>query len=228
MITIISFGHIYGSAPTDATLAVDLREGFRNPAPHLPVETVFPDSQVRAHVLDTPGIAPLIDAIVEAAGVLAVAQDEVVVALGCAGGHHRAPVVAAEIGERLSQSRHPVEVVHRDLDTDIEPAPQCIAAAPDQELEVGMDDPIEMDEGAVDFALPSRPRSTEDPNQARARLEALAEAWTGGFQAFDLAQALADAEGRTRPRSWVLGELRRLEEEGRLDCDDYGTWTWAG
>lgn len=62
------------------------------------------------------------------------------------------------------------------------------------------------------------------PHQARARLEALAGAWVGGFTGPQLADALRDREGLSRPRAWIMGELRRLEEAGRLEADDYGYW----
>lgn len=217
-VTIISFGHQYGPRPDEAHLLVDLRTGFRNPAPHLSVDTVFPDVGVFAHVMATPGIPALVDALVAATDTLVAVQEHVVVAVGCAGGHHRAPSVAAQIADRLTQRGREVTVSHRDLHTPL---------SPDQESEevVDIDDPIELD--GVDFALPAPPRSTEASSQARARMEALTDAWREGFTAPQMAQALADTHGLTRSRSWVLAELRRLETEGRVHQDDHGRWTPA-
>lgn len=219
-ITIISFGHQYGPRPTEAHLVVDLRAGFRNPAPHLGRDVFFPNAGVVDHVMTTSGIPALVDALVTATDTLADHQEDVMVAIGCAGGHHRAPSVAAQIADRLTQRGREVDVTHRDLDTPIPPS-----QGPRDGVDI--DDPIELPAGGRDFALPFRPRSTEDADQARARLEALAEAWNGGFHAPQLAQALADTHGLTRTRSWVLTELRRLEAEGRVLQDDHGRWTPA-
>ncbi|MFE1471740.1 RapZ C-terminal domain-containing protein [Nocardiopsis dassonvillei] len=219
VIHVTSFGYSYGAAPDDAHLVADLRDHFLNPAPHLPAHLAFPDTRVREHVLATPGINALIEALAAAVSALLTGpgEEDVVLAVGCSGGEHRAPTVAHELTERMRGRGHTVDLTHRDLDHDTDQ---------DQEddEEIDIDSPIAMPEGAVDFVLPVRRRSTEDSAQARARLEVLAQAWVGGFTGPQLAQALRDREGLTRPRAWIMGELRRLEEGGQLTCDDYGYW----
>ncbi|MGW5877395.1 RapZ C-terminal domain-containing protein [Nocardiopsis terrae] len=212
---VTSFGYSYGDAPDDAHLVADLRDHFLNPAPHLP-NLAFPDTRVREHVLSTPGINALIEALSAAADALICGPgaDDVVLAVGCSGGEHRAPTVAAAVAQRLQGRGHEVDLSHRDLHRDED----------DDTAYVDIDSPIEMPEGAVDFVLPPRRRSTEPADQARARLEALAGAWVGGFTGPQLADALRDREGLSRPRAWIMGELRRLEEAGRLEADDYGYW----
>lgn len=220
-ICIISFGYLHQDAPEGAHLVVDLRHHFRDPAPAL-VDLSFPDERVRDRVLATPGIGLLTDASVLAADAFAAGPgtDDVVLAVGCAGGQHRAPTVASEVCERLRIRGHSVDLVHRDLRENIDHGQE-------QGEVIDIDSPIEMPPGAVDFTLPVRPRSTEDDSQARARMEALVEAWGASgtsFTASQLATALRDREGLTRPRSWIQSELRRLEESGCLESDDYGRW----
>lgn len=205
-ITIISFGHLQAPHPTDAHLVVDLRSAFHNPRRDLPPSVVYPDPRVIDQVLATAGIPALIDSLVTTTDLMATHQQSTVVAIGCAGGHHRAPTVADQVEGRLRSRGHQTTLTHRDLHTPTDNAP----------LTSGLE---------VDFPLAAPARSTEDPAQARARLEALASAWIQGFTAPQLAEALADGHGLTRSRSWVLTELRRLESDGLLSCDDSGRWT---
>ena len=116
--TVISFGHLHGPAP-QAHLIVDLRQGYRNPAPHLPADLAFPAPEVVAHVISTSGISDLVDALVLTTDQLARVQDEVVVAVGCAGGQHRAPTVASPIADQNSPRARRSRVSHRDLNTSL-------------------------------------------------------------------------------------------------------------
>lgn len=216
-ITIVSFGHLHG-APPQAHLVADLRGHFRNPAPDLDIEVTFPDPRVVDQVRSTAGIAELVASLAGAARAMADQGGETSLAVGCAGGNHRAPTVADQVAEVLQEQGHTVRLVHRDL-------PEASSTSPAED-ETDIDDPIEMPRGG-DFALAPLTRSGEDPDQARARLEALTEAWRAGFTAPDLSRALADEQGLTRSRGWVLAELRRLETAGRLWQDDDGRWSPA-
>ncbi|GAA4676736.1 RNase adapter RapZ [Streptomyces chumphonensis] len=117
-VTITSFGYLHAPPPA-AHLTVDLRNHFRDPhvSPALRYLTAE-DQEVRETVLRTPGIVPLLDAL---AGAVRAYQagptpGPVTVAVGCAGGRHRAPTVASELGYRLAEhAGPPVTVHHRDL-----------------------------------------------------------------------------------------------------------------
>lgn len=117
-IEITSFGYLHAMPPA-ADLVVDLRHHFRDPhvSPELRHMTAN-NEPVRAAVLGTPGIRPLVAGM--AAAVDAFTQGPsasvVTVAAGCAGGRHRAPTVARELAARLIAAGHAVVVAHRDMD----------------------------------------------------------------------------------------------------------------
>ncbi|MFF7634256.1 ATPase [Kitasatospora sp. NPDC008050] len=117
-IRIISFGFLHGPAPEGAHLVLDLREHFRDPHvdPRLRYLTAH-DEPVRRAVLTTPGINLLIKATswtVEAFD-LDPSHGPVLIAVGCAGGRHRAATVAMALADRLRNLGHCVELEHRDL-----------------------------------------------------------------------------------------------------------------
>lgn len=116
---IISFGFLHSEPPSEAHVVVDLRTHFRDPhvSPELRALTSS-DPRVREHVLATAGIRELLDAI--AATALAMvsgpARADVVIAIGCAGGRHRAPTVARAVCERLEEREDvDVQLEHRHL-----------------------------------------------------------------------------------------------------------------
>ncbi|MFF8100135.1 ATPase [Streptomyces sp. NPDC016640] len=115
-VSITSFGYLHG-APPAAHLTFDLRHHFRDPhiSPALRHMTAR-DPQVRLAVLGTPGIRALIEAI--SAAILAYRTgpggQPVDVAVGCAGGRHRAAVVAEAIQTALG-ALTTATVTHRDL-----------------------------------------------------------------------------------------------------------------
>lgn len=117
VIHILSFGYSHGDAPDHAHLVADLREHFLNPAPHLPAHLIFPDTRVREHVLATSGVQDLIGALTAAADAMTAGPgtDDVVLAVGCTGGEHRAPTVAHQVAELLRGHGHTVDLAHRDL-----------------------------------------------------------------------------------------------------------------
>ncbi|MEV7926472.1 RNase adapter RapZ [Kitasatospora sp. NPDC088779] len=117
-IQVVSFGYLHG-APPEATLVLDLRRHFRDPHvdPALRHQTAH-DMPVRQAVMATPGIRELI----VSAALLADAYDAgpttapLTIAVGCAGGRHRAPTVAMTLAQRLAKTGAPVRLTHRDLD----------------------------------------------------------------------------------------------------------------
>ncbi|MEU7985279.1 RNase adapter RapZ [Streptosporangium canum] len=117
-VRIESFGYLHGQPPT-AHLTIDLRQHFKDPhiTPELRYMTAH-DEPVRATVLASPGIADLLEA--TAAAVTAFLRGPspgpVIVADGCAGGRHRAPVFAHHLADRLRESGLTVALHHRDLD----------------------------------------------------------------------------------------------------------------
>lgn len=112
-VEVTSFGYLHGEPPT-AHLTVDLRHHFRDPhvAPELRYLTAH-DREVREAVLGTPGISALIDSLDAAVRAFASGPSTgpITVAVGCAGGRHRAATVAAALADRLG-----AVLVHRDLD----------------------------------------------------------------------------------------------------------------
>ncbi|GAB3452681.1 hypothetical protein GCM10027570_31150 [Streptomonospora sediminis] len=98
---------------------------------------------------------------------------------------------------------------------------------PDPDLAADIDDPIEMPAGA-DLGGAPPPRSRESAEQARQRLDAQLSLWADQghteFRAPELRAALKDGQGLDRGRGWVLKELRRLEEAGRILHHDGGVY----
>ena len=84
-----------------------------------------------------------------------------------------------------------------------------------------------MPPGGQDFALGPAPRSRESAAEARARLDAQLTLWADQghrtFRAPELLGALRSS-GLQRSRAWLLGELKRLEAEGRLLHHDGGEY----
>jgi UPF0042 nucleotide-binding protein len=119
-VEIISFGYLHDEPP-EADLTFDLRRRFRDP--HVSRELRYMtanDEPVRAAVRNTPGILDLVEAAAEAVAAFAAGPSggKVVVAVGCAGGRHRAPTFAMLLAEQLLMNgADPVIcVIHRDLD----------------------------------------------------------------------------------------------------------------
>ncbi|MFJ7250123.1 ATPase [Kitasatospora sp. NPDC098652] len=119
-IEIISFGHLHGPAPA-AHLALDVRAHFHDPHRDKAVRHLTArHPTIQDKVATTPGIPQLLDATVAAAQAFAAgpAADTapLTIAVGCAGGKHRAGYLADQLGERLTAAGHDVHVTHRDID----------------------------------------------------------------------------------------------------------------
>ncbi|MEV7466141.1 RNase adapter RapZ [Streptomyces kronopolitis] len=117
-VDIVSFGYLHGEPPA-AHLTLDLRHHFRDPhvSPELRYMTAD-DPEVRQAVLNTPGIPALIEATADAivAFTHGPSAGPVRVAVGCAGGRHRAAAVAMALKPALADEGITATVTHRDLD----------------------------------------------------------------------------------------------------------------
>ncbi|MFC7331402.1 ATPase [Marinactinospora rubrisoli] len=121
-VEITTFGYLHDTPPADAHLVADLRRHFRDPHrdPRMRYLTAH-DVEVRERVMATPGIAALVDALeaATAAYLAGPVTAPVRLAVGCAGGRHRAAVVGAELQQRVRARGIEVELVHRDLGKDV-------------------------------------------------------------------------------------------------------------
>ncbi|MEU1418653.1 RNase adapter RapZ [Kitasatospora sp. NPDC005751] len=117
-VRVVSFGYLHGDPPAGANLVLDLRHHFRDPHvdPALRHQSAE-DMPVRRAVLATPGIREAIVgvALVVDAFDAGPADAPLTVAVGCAGGRHRAATVAMALARRLAKTGAPVHLTHRDL-----------------------------------------------------------------------------------------------------------------
>jgi RNase adaptor protein for sRNA GlmZ degradation len=117
MIHLTSFGFLH-AAPPSAHATFDARAHFRDPHvdPALRSMTAH-DQPVVERVLSTPGIGQLVQAIAATATAMAAGPSgtDIDLAVGCAGGRHRAPVIAAQAAAALRELGFEVQVHHRDL-----------------------------------------------------------------------------------------------------------------
>ena len=132
---------------------------------------------------------------------------------------------AVAVDEHQNEER---TVTTSHVDHDGEPAVTYQTPDPDPDIPTpSLDDPIEMPPGGRDFALGPAPRSRVSAAEARARLDAQLNLWAdqghSRFRAPELLGALRSS-GLQRSRAWLLGELKRLEAEGRLLHHDGGEY----
>lgn len=117
-IDVVSFGYLH-AAPPEAHLILDLRRHFRDPHvdPALRQQTAH-DLPVRQAVLATPGIRELIAGTALLADAFDAGPSEapLTIAVGCAGGRHRAATVAMALARRLAKTGTAIRLTHRDLD----------------------------------------------------------------------------------------------------------------
>jgi RNase adaptor protein for sRNA GlmZ degradation len=115
LITITSFGYLHSEPPT-ADVTIDLRDFFRDPHidPRLKYMSAR-DQEVVDKVLSTAGVRKSAESLTTVLARLADGA-EVTVALGCAGGRHRAPAISDYAATLLTAGGYQVEVTHRDLD----------------------------------------------------------------------------------------------------------------
>ncbi|MFJ8625844.1 hypothetical protein ACIRD3_23770 [Kitasatospora sp. NPDC093550] len=118
-IRVISFGYLHGAPPEHATVTLDLRRHFRDPHVNKDLRHMTArDVPVRRAVLGTPGIQELIAATAAMADAYDAGPQDgpLTIAVGCAGGRHRAATVAGVLAKRLGKTGIPVVLEHRDLD----------------------------------------------------------------------------------------------------------------
>ncbi|GES27905.1 RNase adapter RapZ [Streptomyces angustmyceticus] len=117
-VELVSFGYLHGDPPA-AHLTLDLRHHFRDPhvSPELRYMTAH-DAAVRQTVRSTPGIPALIEATADAivAFTRGPSAGPVRVAVGCAGGRHRAAAFAMALKPALADEGITATITHRDLD----------------------------------------------------------------------------------------------------------------
>ncbi|MGI5208942.1 RapZ C-terminal domain-containing protein [Spirillospora sp. CA-108201] len=132
-VTITTFGYLH-DAPPPAHITLDLRVHFRDPhvRPELRNLTAR-DMAVHEAVRTTPGILPLLHAAEDAvlAYLAGPSAGPVTVAVGCAGGRHRAATVGDLLATSLAET-HALDValVHRDLDKPVAERPDPLAGLP--------------------------------------------------------------------------------------------------
>jgi RNase adaptor protein for sRNA GlmZ degradation len=129
-VTVISFGYGHGTAPVGAHITVDVRRHFRDP--HVDPALRYldaTDKRVRNTVLRTPGVRDLVVATVHAVQAFRAgsAGGPVSVAVGCAGGRHRAPAIAMTLASCLKAAGIRTAVHHRDIG---KPVIERVAAVP--------------------------------------------------------------------------------------------------
>ncbi|MEU6967393.1 RNase adapter RapZ [Kitasatospora aureofaciens] len=117
-IRVVSFGYLHG-APPPAHLTIDLRLHFKDPHVNPALRNLSAnDPQVRWTVLGTPGITGLIATTARLVDSFHAGPGEapLTIAVGCAGGRHRAATVASMLAKRLGLLGPRVVLEHRDLD----------------------------------------------------------------------------------------------------------------
>ncbi|WP_435613577.1 RapZ C-terminal domain-containing protein [Streptomyces sp. bgisy159] len=119
-IRITSFGHLHGPRPDDVHIVLDLRQHFRDPHWDTSLRPLTArDRKVIRAVKRTPGIEQLLAATVAQAQAYArgpgADQQPLHIAVGCAGGRHRAGVTAYLLARRLRRRGHEVDLHHRDM-----------------------------------------------------------------------------------------------------------------
>ncbi|MFF0052563.1 ATPase [Streptomyces sp. NPDC005498] len=116
-VTITSFGYGHAPAP-EATAVYDVRAHFRDPHvdPALRHQTAeSPD--VFATVMNTPGVAALVDCIVHTVFSYRAGPTPapITIAIGCVGGRHRSAAIAIRVAQILAGTQMPATLEHRDI-----------------------------------------------------------------------------------------------------------------
>jgi RNase adaptor protein for sRNA GlmZ degradation len=116
-VQLVSFGYLH-DAPPVADVVFDARRRYHDPHFNLSLrELTAEDPRVAAAVMATLGVQILVEAVVALAHGYRRGPDRgpVVIAVGCSGGRHRAPSIAAEVARRLENQGVPVALAHRDI-----------------------------------------------------------------------------------------------------------------
>lgn len=122
MITVLSFGFKYG-IPSDADLVFDVRF-IPNPFYIKELrELTGNDVAVRDYVMEAPEAQIFRDKLTDMVSFLIPnyireGKTQLVIAIGCTGGHHRSVTLANELHNYLKKAGHSVVIAHRDIDKD--------------------------------------------------------------------------------------------------------------
>jgi 8-oxo-dGTP pyrophosphatase MutT (NUDIX family) len=198
-VQITTFGYLHG-APPAAHLTLDLREHFRDPHHNPGLRTLTADHEViRSVVLTTPGIQALADA--TTAAVLAYlagpAAGPVTLAVGCAGGRHRAPTVGAHIARALRALWGvPVTLTHRDMAKPVIDRASCASRA-----------------GRTGDAAPALDALAEEWTTLAADHERISAVWATSARP-DREHLAGVARGRARQLTDCAAALRRALDHG--------------
>lgn len=111
MLTLVSFGYLHGDPPR-ADRVEDVRQRLHDPAAARDIlELDGHHPRVQQIVENTPGARDLLDNLVDYILTCYPTQ----VAIGCAGGRHRAPSLVALLAKRLRALGYQVKVEYRDI-----------------------------------------------------------------------------------------------------------------
>lgn len=120
LVTILSFGFKHG-IPSDADLVFDVRF-LRNPyyVPELKQLTGC-DERVREYVMESSMAPDFLNKLEDMLrflipGYIEEGKNQLVIAIGCTGGHHRSVTVAYELEKRLAMSEYRIQLEHRDIE----------------------------------------------------------------------------------------------------------------
>lgn len=119
LITVLSFGFKYG-IPVDSDLVFDVRF-LSNPfyIPELKVKTGM-DEEVYNFVMNSEGAEDFLDKLEDMLTFLipnyiVEGKNQLVVSIGCTGGHHRSVTLARAIAGRMEKLEYGIKLEHRDI-----------------------------------------------------------------------------------------------------------------
>lgn len=119
LITVLSFGFKYG-IPADSDLVFDVRF-LSNPfyIPELKVKTGI-DEEVYDFVMQSEGAEAFLDKLEDMLTFLipnyiVEGKNQLVVSIGCTGGHHRSVTLARAIAKRMEKLEYGIKLEHRDI-----------------------------------------------------------------------------------------------------------------
>lgn len=122
MITVLSFGFKYG-IPSDADLVFDVRF-MPNPFYITELKNLTGnDVAVRDYVMSSEEAVTFRDKLIDMVSFLIPnyikeGKTQLVIGIGCTGGHHRSVTLANELHNYLKKAGHSVVIAHRDIDKD--------------------------------------------------------------------------------------------------------------
>lgn len=111
-LTLLSFGFKYGQPPANHYFDVSF---LKNPARQKAWSLFSATSdEMRSWVLGQPDAVEFLEAVVPLAKMLARADDDARIALGCSAGRHRSAILVEELARRLRAEGLDIHVYHRE------------------------------------------------------------------------------------------------------------------